>query len=144
MVILSPALLSSANSIKVMVILSPTRKHYKSNGYFVPGSPKLRQDYKSNGYFVPGSELHIKVTMFLSPTLLSSAKIRKAIAVQSAIVVWGRRSGYSSSSSSSGSSSSSSSSNSSSSSSTTTTTTDRKSTRLNSSHGQSSRIPSSA
>ena len=43
----------------------------------------------------------IKVTLILSPTPLSSAHMIKAIAVQSTILVWGRRSGYSSSSSSS-------------------------------------------
>ena len=39
----------------------------------------------------------IKVTVILSPTLLSSAHMIKAIAVQSTILVWGRSSGYSNS-----------------------------------------------
>ena len=45
--------------------------------------PKLRKHYKSNGYFVPGSKQSVKVTVISSLALLSSANIIKVIVIVS-------------------------------------------------------------
>ena len=54
--------------------------HYKSNGYFVPGSRKLLKRCKNNGHFVPGSETTIKVMVILSPALVRSSIVRDILA----------------------------------------------------------------